>query len=164
MGRLRSGLALFVVAVVTAGIVALGAVGGALYWDRVQVRAQQATRDALMPMAADQIPKVFGYDYQTVERSLGDAANYLTPDYRREFEDRVNKDIIPQARDRQVVAQANVVGVGVLEAQRDSGSVLVYMNRTITDKSRQPAYDGSRLKVDYQKVDGRWLINYIQPI
>ena len=115
-------------------------------------------------MAADQIPKVFGYDYQTVERSLGDAANYLTPEYRREFEDRVNKDIIPQARDRQVVAQANVVGVGLLDAQRDSGSVLVYMNRTITDKSRQPAYDGSRLQVDYQKVDGHWLINYIRPI
>jgi len=164
MGRVRRSLLGAVIVVVTAGIVALGAVGGALYWDRVQVRAQQATRDALMPLAADQIPKVFGYDYQTVERSLGDAANYLTPDYRREFEDRVNKDIIPQARDRQVVAQANVVGVGLLEAQRDSGSVLVYMNRTITDKSRQPAYDGSRLKVDYQLVDGRWLINYIQPI
>lgn len=164
MGRLRSTLSLLLVVVVTAGIVALGAIGGALYWGRVLVRAQQATRDALIPMAADQIPKVFGYDYQTVERSLGDAANYLTPEYRREFEDRVNKDIIPQARDRQVVAQANVVGVGLLDAQRDSGSVLVYMNRTITDKSRQPAYDGSRLQVDYQKVDGHWLINYIRPI
>ena len=164
MGRVRRALLGAVIVVVTAGIVALGAIGGALYWDRVQVRAQQATRDALMPMAADQIPKVFGYDYQTVERSLGDAANYLTPEYRREFEDRVNKDIIPQARDRQVVAQANVVGVGLLDAQRDSGSVLVYMNRTITDKSRQPAYDGSRLQVDYQKVDGRWLISYIRPI
>ncbi len=164
MGRLRNGLALLLVVVLGAGIVALGAVGGALYWDRVAVRAEQATRNALMPMAADQIPKVFGYDYQTVERSLGDAAGYLTPEYRREFEDRVNKDIIPQARERQVVTQADVVGVGVLEAQRDSGSVLVYMNRTITDKSRQPVYDGSRLKVDYQKVDGRWLINYIQPI
>ena len=164
MGRLRNGLALLLVVVLGAGIVALGAVGGALYWDRVAVRAEQATRNALMPMAADQIPKVFGYDYQTVERSLGDAAGYLTPEYRREFEDRVNKDIIPQARERQVVTQADVVGVGVLEAQRDSGSVLVYMNRTITDKSRQPVYDGSRLKVDYQRVDGRWLINYIQPI
>ena len=76
---------------VGAGIVALGGLGGSLYWDRVQVRAQQATRDAIVPLAADQIPKVFGYDYQTVERSLGDAANYLTPDYRREFEDRVEQ-------------------------------------------------------------------------
>ena len=54
--------------------------------------------------------------------------------------------------------------MGLFDAQRDSGSVLVYMNRTITDKSRQPAYDGSRLQVDYQKVDGHWLINYIRPI
>ncbi|HNM85100.1 MAG TPA: mammalian cell entry protein, partial [Mycobacterium sp.] len=68
------------------------------------------------------------------------------------------------ARERQMVSQANVVGAGVLEAQRDSGSVMVYMNRTMTDKSKQTAYDGSRLRVDYQKVDGRWLINYIAPI
>ena len=34
----------------------------------------------------------------------------------------------------------------------------------MTDKSKQTAYDGSRLRVDYQKVDGRWLINYIAPI
>ena len=164
MGRVRSALAALLVVAVCAGVVALGALGGWLYWDRVQLRAEQATRDVLLPLAADQIPKVFGYDFQTVERSLDEAARYLTPDYRREFQDRVNKDIIPQARSRQVVTQANVVGVGLLEAQRDSGSVLVYMNRTITDKTREPAYDGSRLKVDYQKVDGRWLINHITPI
>ena len=98
------------------------------------------------PLAAEQIPQVFGYDYQTVERSLNDVYPLLTPDYRREFEDRANKDIIPQARERQLVSQANVVGVGVLDAQRDSASVMVYMNRTVTDKSKQPVYDGSRLR------------------
>ncbi|MCV7178895.1 mammalian cell entry protein, partial [Mycolicibacterium sphagni] len=41
---------------------------------------------------------------------------------------------------------------------------LVFMNRTVTDESKQPVYDGSRLRVDYQKVDGKWLINYITPI
>ena len=115
-------------------------------------------------LAAKQIPGVFGYDYQTVERSLTDAYRLLTPEYRREFEERATKDIIPQARERQVVSQANVVGVGVLTAQRDSASVMVFMNRTVTDKSRQPVYDGSRLRVDYQKVDGKWLIKFITPI
>jgi Mce-associated membrane protein len=56
------------------------------------------------------------------------------------------------------------VGVGVLTAQRDSASVMVYMNRTVTDKSKTPIYDGSRLRVDYQKIDGKWLIKYITPI
>lgn len=151
-------------AVVVVGIVALAAIGGGLYWDRMQNTAQQDTAAELRPLAAEQIPKVFGYDYQTVEGSLTDAYNLLTPDYRREFEQRATDQIIPEARERQVVSQANVVGVGVLEAQRTSGSVMVYMNRTVTDKSKESVYDGSRLKVDYQKVDGKWLISYITPI
>ena len=135
------------------GFVAVAGVGGWLYWDRTELRGEQVTRDELEPMAAQQIPKVFGYDYQTVERSLNEVYPLLTPDYRQEFEDRANKDIIPQARERHLVSQANVVGVGVLTVQRDSASVMVYMNRTVTDKSKQPAYDGSRLRVDYQKID-----------
>jgi Mce-associated membrane protein len=38
------------------------------------------------------------------------------------------------------------------------------LNRTVTDKSRQPLYDGSRLRVDYTKVGDKWLIAYITPI
>ena len=144
--------------------VALAAVGGWMYWNRVELRGEQATRAELAPIAAKQIPQVFGYDYQTVERSLTEVYQLLTPDYRKEFQDRANKDIIPQARERQLVSQANVVGVGVLSAQRNSASVMVYMNRTVTDKSKEPVYDGSRLRVDYQKIGGKWLIEYITPI
>ncbi len=130
----------------------------------MEINGEQAARTELAPLAEEQIPKVFGYDYQTVERSLNEIYPLLTPTYRQEFQDRANKDIIPQARERQLVSQANTVGVGVLSAQRNSGSVMVYLNRTVTDKSKQPVYDGSRLKVDYVKVDGKWLINYITPI
>lgn len=144
--------------------VALSAAGGWLYWGRVELRGEQAARAELAPLAAKQIPQVFGYDYQTVERSLTEVYPLLTPEYRQEFEDRATKDIIPQARQRQLVSQANVVGVGVLTAQRNSASVMVYMNRTVTDKSKEPVYDGSRLRVDYQKIDGKWLIEYITPI
>jgi Mce-associated membrane protein len=151
---------------VTAAFVGLAAVGGALYWQRVETRGEQAARDELVPLAQKQIPTVFNYDYKTVERSLTDAYNMLTPDYRREFEDRANSDIIPQAREREVVSQANVVGVGVMDAQRNSAAVMVYLNRTMSDKSNrdQPIYDGARLRVEYKRIDGNWLINYITPI
>ncbi len=164
MRRLARGAVMALTLLTVAGIIGLGGVVGGLYWKRAETIASQQTRGELQRLAAEQIPKIFGFDYQTVERSLTEAYGLLTPNYRREFEDRSNKDIIPQARERQMVSQANVVGAGVLEAQRDSGSVMVYMNRTMTDKSKQTAYDGSRLRVDYQKVDGRWLINYIAPI
>ena len=161
---MRGKLIALVVVVFALGLVGLSAVGGALYWDRVQTRAVQEASAELPALASEQIPKVFGYDYQTVERSLTEAATLLTPDYRREFEDRAAKDIIPQARERQVVSQAHAVGAGMLSAERDSASVLVFMNRTVTDKSKQSVYDGSRLRVDYQKIGGKWLIKYITPV
>ncbi|MGV0790288.1 mammalian cell entry protein [Mycolicibacterium sp. XJ1819] len=144
--------------------VAAAAVGGAMYWDRVQRTGAEAARAELPSLAEQQIPKVFGYDYQTVERSLNEIYPLLTPTYRQEFQDRAASDIIPQARERQLVSQANVVGVGVMTAQRSSASVMVYMNRTVTDSSKEPIYDGSRLRVDYQKIDGKWLIGHITPI
>jgi Mce-associated membrane protein len=150
----------------TAAFVGLAALGGGLYWQRVEMRGEQAARDELKPLAQKQIPAVFNYDYKTVERSLTDASTMLTPEYRREFEDRANSDIIPQARQREVVSQANVVGVGVMDAHRNSASVMVYMNRTVSDKTSrdQPIYDGARLRVEYKRIDGKWLINYITPI
>ncbi|MDT5183802.1 MAG: Mce-associated rane protein [Mycobacterium sp.] len=150
----------------TAAFVGLAAVGGWLYWQRVETRGEQAARDELAPLAQKQIPAVFNYDYKTVERSLTDAYNMLTPDYRREFENRANSDIIPQARQREVVSQANVVGVGVMDAHRNSAAVMVYINRTVSDKSNrdQPIYDGARLRVEYKRIEGKWLINYITPI
>ncbi|MGV0744434.1 mammalian cell entry protein [Mycolicibacterium sp. XJ870] len=144
--------------------VALAGVGGGLYWNRVQQNGQETTRAALGPLATETIPKVFGYDYQTVERSLIETYPLLTPDFRQQFEEDAAKTVIPEARKRQLVVQISVVGVGVEAAQRDSGSVLVYMNRTVTDQSRQPLYDGSRLRVEYRKVDGKWLIDAIKPI
>jgi Mce-associated membrane protein len=164
MQRWATRLAGLLVVLLAAGFVALAGAGGWLYWNRVETRAEQTTRAELPPLAAKQIPQVFGYDYQTVERSLTAVYTLLTPDYRHEFEDRANKDIIPQARERQVVSQASVVGVGIMAAQRNSASVMVFLNRTVTDKSRQPVYDGSRLRVDYQKINGKWLISYITPI
>jgi len=162
--RWPSRLAAALAVVCALAFVALAGAGGWMYWDRVETRSEASTRDALAPLAIQQVPMVFGYDYQTVEGSLTQASQLLTPDFRRQFQQDASQKVIPEARQRQLVIQINVVGAGVMAAQRNSGSVMVYMNRTVTDKSRQPLYDGSRLKVDYQKVDGKWLINAITPI
>jgi Mce-associated membrane protein len=147
-------------------VVGLSAAGGWFYWERVQTRGEEVARQVLPQKAADDIPKVFAYDYQTVERSLAAVYPLLTPEYRQEFQRSANAQIIPEAKKREVVVQANVVGAGVIAAKRDSASVMVYMNRTVSDKAsrQQPVYDGSRLRVDFKRIDGKWLIAYITPI
>lgn len=161
---MRSKLTALLIGLLTVAFVGLAAVGGSLYWNRVSQRGQETARVELPALAAEQIPKVFGYDYQTVERSLMETYPLLAPDFREQFEQDATAKVIPEARKRQLVVQISVVGIGVMAAQRDSGSVLVYMNRTVTDQSRQPLYDGSRLRVDYRKIGGNWLINAINPI
>jgi len=145
-------------------VVGLSAAGGWFYWDRVEAQGEQAARAALPKLAEKEIPQFFGYDFQTIERSLNDVYPLLTPDYRQEFKKVVNAQIIPEAKKREMVVQANVVGVGVMAAKRNSATAMVYMNRIVTDKTRQPMYDGSRLKVDFQRVGGKWLISFIKPI
>lgn len=162
--RWLRGLGIVAGYVMVVAFVALSAAAGWLYWSRVQTRGEQAARAELAGLAAKEIPEVFAYDYQTVERSLTAAYPLLTPAYRAEFQKSANTQIIPEAKKREVVVQANVVGAAVMSAKRDSGSVMVYMNRTVTDKTRQPLYDGSRLRVDFTKVGKRWLIAYITPI
>ena len=144
--------------------VALAGAGGWLYWDRVEMRSEQTTRAELVPLARDQVPKILGYDYQTVETSLTAAYPMMTPDFRREYEDRTTKEIIPQAREQHLVSQVNVVGVGVMDADRNSGSVMVYINQTYLAKDREPLYSGSRVRVNYERIDGPWLISDIKPI
>lgn len=143
---------------------ALGAASGSLYWNRVEQHGERSARTELSALAADEIPRVLGYEYQTVERSLTETYPLFTPGYRQEFQQHVTDEIIPQARDKHLVNQVDVVGVGILSVRRTAGSVLVFMNRTMTDKSKQTLYDGSRLRVDYRKIDNKWLIDNIAPI
>ncbi|OPX09276.1 mammalian cell entry protein [Mycobacterium sp. AT1] len=164
MGRLSSRLTVLVGILFAVGFVALAGFGGTLYWNRVERVGEQEARAELPQLAAQQIPIILGFDYQTIERSRTDAYRLLTSDFRREYEDDTTKNVIPAARERQLISQVNVVGVGMLDAHRDSGSVMVYMNRVLTDKTKQPLYDGSRLKVDYQKVGQDWRIRNITPI
>jgi Mce-associated membrane protein len=164
MGRLSSRLVLLVGVLLAVAFVALGGIGGTLYWHRVERVGEQQARAELPQLAAQQIPIILGFDYQTIERSRTDAYELLTPDFRREYEDDTTKNVIPAARDRQIISQVNVVGVGMLDAHRDSGSVMVFMNRVLTDKTKQPLYDGSRLRVDYEKVGRDWRIKDITPI
>ena len=145
-------------------IVGLSVAGGWFFWARVQAEGEQSARAVLPQLATREIPQVLAYDYQTVERSLTDAYPLLTPDYRQEFQKKVNAQIIPEAKKRELVVQTDVVGVGVMEAKRNSASVMVYLSQTMTDKSRQPLYAGSRVRVDFKRIDGKWLIAYITPI
>jgi len=165
MSRLATVLSALCGAVLAAAMVVLGAFGGAAYWRHVELTAEQQTAATLPEMAKDAVPKILGYDYQNVERSSVEALTLMTPEFRKRYQEMTAKNhIFENARERQVISQVDVVGVGMMASGRDSGSVLTFVNRIINDKSKQPTYEGSRLKVQYRRIGDRWLIDEMTPI
>ena len=139
-----------------AAFVALAGYGGSLYWDRVELRGEKQARAELGPLASKQVPEIFGYDYQTVERSLDDAYPMFTPQFRRQFQEKANANIIPQARDRQMVSQVNVVGFGVMDCAPQlgfgDGVHQPDMDRQVPPASLQRQPDQGRLSAHRRKV------------
>jgi hypothetical protein len=41
---------------------------------------------------------------------------------------------------------------------------MVYINQTYLAKDRDPLYSGVRIRVNYERVKGQWLISDIKPI
>ena len=120
---------------VIAVIVGLSAAGGWFFWERVQTQGEQSARTVLPKLAAKEISDIFGYDYQTVERSLARslpvADARVSPGNSRNV---LSQQIIPEAKQaRGQASRPSVVGVGVMSARRTSASVMVYMNQTVTD-------------------------------
>ena len=58
------------VAIVVLAVIGLSAVAGGMYWHRVDTIASRAAGQTLIKQAGKQVGSIFGYDYQTVERSL----------------------------------------------------------------------------------------------
>ena len=109
------------------------------------------------PLATKEIPEVFAYDYQTVERSLGAAYPLLTPDYRAGVREERQQEDHP--RGHASVRWSCRRASSAWESWRpnvNSASVMVYMNRTVTDKipaaalRRQPVAGG--LPADRRQV------------
>ena len=61
-------------------------------------------RSAVLDVAQADIPKIFAYDYQTVERSLTEAYPLLTPKYRQEFEKSANTRSFPRPRSARLLS------------------------------------------------------------
>jgi len=168
MRRWASALLVAVAVLGAAVFVGLAAMGATYYWQRVQTQADESARAELPALARQQIPMVLGFDYQTIERSRLEVYDFMTPSFRQKYEQSVSSAIVPQAKQSHVVSDVSIVGAGPLTGGLDSGSVLVFMNRVITyndeKKKQDPVYEGSRLRVDYRKIGGRWLMNDIEVI
>jgi Mce-associated membrane protein len=154
-------------------VVLVAATAGAGYFGVAQMNSKDrppavvdgaAQRESVQKTTSTDLQKLLSYDFQTIEQTLNAAASQLTPKFRSTFLDKANKEIIPQARQRKMTSQVNIVGVGVTDLDDARASVIAFVNSTYSSPDSQPVYSGSRLRVALAKHGDSWLIDQIDVI
>ena len=110
------------------------------------------------------LPLVLGYDHRDLDGAEEAATATMTPRYAAQFRRAFDQRVRPLARRRAAVAEAEVRGAGVLRADDDAVSCLVFVDQLLTEardlRGGRPEVLGRlRLRVDLVLRDGEWLLD-----
>lgn len=146
-------------------IVLLAATVGWLWYGHHQDQLTEQARTEALAAASKQAVAMLAYDFKDVDSQLASAAEGLTGSFRDDYNKLVLEAIAPGAKERQLNVQVTVQAASVISADADDAAVLLYLNQTTTSSDVPDARtSGSRVRVDLEEVDGRWLVNRLTPV
>lgn len=145
--------------------------GGVLIWllfstseKQSSVKAQESGQEAAIA-AAMATKSLFSYNHTTIREDMAKALEATTGDFRGEYEEEMNSNVIPQAEENSSSVTATIITQGTVSASKDSATVLVYLNQRSTAKTGTNAVvTPSRLVVDMKRVDGIWKISGLERV
>jgi Mce-associated membrane protein len=152
--------ALALVLVVVVAVLGLGV------WDVRDVRAADRVDDAsrTAPAAAERASAaILSYDYRTLDADEKAAERTMTPAYAKQYADTFARLVKPNAAKLRAKVEADVKGSGVMQADEDRASILLFVDQTTTSTANdgQPQLALNRVKMSMVKRNGTWLVDGI---
>lgn len=120
--------------------------------------------------AIEVVPLALAYDYRRLDRTLVAATSRMTEAFAAEFTTTFNASVRPLARSKQAVSEARVRAAGLVEADGDSATVLVFVDQVLVSsramqESDQPVRVGqTRVRVVLVKVGDAWKVDDLGPL
>jgi len=159
-GRMR----FFVLRVLPALVLLLGAGAGILQWQDSSHRAVENARVDSVAAARDATVAILSYKADSVEQDLRSATDRLTGTFLDSFTDLINKVVIPGAKEKKITAIAQVSAAASVSATAEHAVALVFVDQTITTEGGAPSGTASSVRVTLDKADDRWLVSGFDPI
>ena len=104
-------------------------------------------------------------DAHAANKDFAAAEKGLTARFTPSYEHTTATSVTPLATKYKATSNASVAAAGVSQAGPNTVDVLVFVDQTVTNTQLQhPRLDRSRIKVTMVKVNGRWLVDNLQPI
>lgn len=160
----RSILATVTVALIVAGIVAVGV----LSVQYAGLRSQENARTSALDAAQRYATTMFGYTPENIADHVERSRQILTGVAAGEYDQTLSdSNLIDAVRTQEVVSDAAIQEAGVVTNTRDSATVLLFINLSVTQGTGERALtrlDPSRVTFEMVKQDGTWKITEIEAI
>ncbi len=125
--------------------------------------------DAPVAAAVEALPLALGYDYRTLETGLSKATGRMTPGFAREFRHIFEGSAGRLAEQEQATTQALVRGAGLVRLDGSSATCIVFVDQLLvssksqTDAQAAAQISQNRVVVKLRHLDGKWLVDGIDP-
>ena len=132
---------------------------GYLFTQPSEDAVEAATADARAAAERAVVP-VLSYDYQDLAASRESARDYLTEDYRDEYERLYDGMVADNAGSTETVVRAEFVASAVVRGSEDRAEILVFVNQATTNaQNKQPIVYRNQVRMQMEQVDGEWLVD-----
>lgn len=133
-----------------------------LKWLGAAGYASASAADALEAATRGAV-RMLSYQPGTVETNVAEAETLLTGQFRNEYGKLAREAVVPRAQQMQISSVAAVSAAAPVSASADRAVVLLFVNQITVASTGEPKEVNSSVRVELDKVGGRWLISAFNP-
>jgi Mce-associated membrane protein len=133
-----------------------------------QLRAVESARESAIAAAAQDVPKILGYDYRHLSSDIAAAKALETGQFLTQYTSTAQK-VLASAPSVKAIVTATVAGQSVVQAQADRVTLLLFVDQESVkqlkgEKTATTRIDPSRVQITMSKVHGRWMVSDLEPL
>lgn len=155
----RRGVPTWLLLALAAAVLVVAGVAG---WRYVAAPSDAAVEDATsaaQSAAERAVVPILSYDANNLDESQAAARQYLTGDYRTDYDKLFDGIIAQNAPSTGTVVEAELVSSAITRAGEDRVEVFVLVDQSRTNKaSKEPQVYKNWVTITMQRVDGDWLV------
>jgi Mce-associated membrane protein len=137
----------------------LAMAAGLLKWKDSSIRSIELARSESIWAAKDSTVAVLSFRSDTVDRDVAAARGRLTGGFLDTYSQRMQQDLIPDGRQRRVIATANVPAAAAESVTPNHAVVLLFVSQAIKIGDAPAAESASSVRVTLDKIGDRWLVS-----
>jgi len=143
-------------------VLALGA--GYLKWSDGSSDDLAQARTESVQAAREDTVALLSYKADSVDKDLAAARERLTGEFKDAYAELARQVVVPGAKEKHISSVAKVNAAASVSASANHAVALVFVDQTVTIGDGAPTDTQPVVRVNLDKVNGRWLVSRFDPV